>query len=634
MKIKHADGRGSSRIQFTSVFSTCLLAGAALLGLGGGDSGAGTFPAGNQSEQTFSIGVFRMTITDPAIQSWFSQLGATWVTYPGYKDPTSTDPSIIAMASPAYTLSSPVMFDRQDTTIGESAGYVRPLVGSTLVGNSSALPAPSAFPLPYPPPTWPVPVLSLGYSSFTCPSGTPHIPLMWIIPPPAGIHREMLTHIESFALSAHESCPITDPRVPTCGTPGSGCPDYPMVIAGPAQGVVLPSIGIVHSIATGGLPANDFPARSFFNIYVEVNLPAITGTRSAGMGIFPTSPSFPLGAMVLYNDCDSPLVIQNLNISSNPPSVVYIHGSTPAVAMRFKYTNPGYWTAGQVAGMLTLAGHGVGLGCAKSASDLLDQVFGPTNAPIAGMPIGWMYPSCNFPAPNAVYSSLSNIDVLNITDPLVGTVKMRNISLGNLLNGIALPPLNSSATYSTANASVNLEVSLDLGQSWSPATGNGPVTMSLLHTNDSYGWQSYDTEVTAMDLSCSVLGLGLSFHLRESPTKASLGVHKVRPAQGGYEIASSFDISYEATFDSVQWVPGEKPLNQQVQYAPCGAAGAQLGVQRVGPNLIISWLGSGYQLQGSPTLVPSAWGNIAGGSSSPVTVPLASGIKFFRLTCQ
>ena len=54
-----------------------------------------------------------------------------------------------------------------------------------------------------------------------------------------------------------------------------------------------------------------------------------------------------------------PLMVQNTNLTSFPPTVVYIHGMSTAVPIMFSTTNPGFWNAGDVFGLLTLAGHGV-----------------------------------------------------------------------------------------------------------------------------------------------------------------------------------------------------------------------------------------------------------------------------------
>lgn len=99
-------------------------------------------------------------------------------------------------------------------------------------------------------------------------------------------------------------------------------------------------------VETNNPPGGTFPARSFFNVNVLATLPA--------------GPNFP-GPTDLCNS--TPLLIENGNLQSFPPTVVYIHGKTPAVAMFFKNNDPGgKWKAGQVFGYMVLAGHGVNLG--------------------------------------------------------------------------------------------------------------------------------------------------------------------------------------------------------------------------------------------------------------------------------
>lgn len=100
------------------------------------------------------------------------------------------------------------------------------------------------------------------------------------------------------------------------------------------------SPGEVQSLSgASGNPALDFPASSFFDIFVEVDLPAFGGFAGA----------------TLYNDI--PLLVENTNVTVFPPQVVYIHGNSSAVPVRFKTTGPGPWIAGDIFGLLVLAGH-------------------------------------------------------------------------------------------------------------------------------------------------------------------------------------------------------------------------------------------------------------------------------------
>jgi hypothetical protein len=102
----------------------------------------------------------------------------------------------------------------------------------------------------------------------------------------------------------------------------------------------------------GGALANDLPASSFFNVFVQVDVPAC--------GTFP-------GA-TLYNS--SPLIVKNPNLTALPPRVVYLHDSSTIVPILFLNANPGRWNAGDILGYFALAGHGVGF--TNSQSDVDD----------------------------------------------------------------------------------------------------------------------------------------------------------------------------------------------------------------------------------------------------------------------
>ena len=116
------------------------------------------------------------------------------------------------------------------------------------------------------------------------------------------------------------------------------------------------SAGEVESLSgPTGLPANDFPARSFFDVFVDVDIPA--------GGTFP-------GATNLFNTL--PLLVQNTNLASFPPTVVYMHGMSTAVPVKFG-SGP---FAGQIFGLLTLAGHGVASGAQMLRLPSLERHYG------------------------------------------------------------------------------------------------------------------------------------------------------------------------------------------------------------------------------------------------------------------
>lgn len=104
------------------------------------------------------------------------------------------------------------------------------------------------------------------------------------------------------------------------------------------------SAGEVEAYSTN----SDFPARSFFNVYVQVDIPA------AGA----------LPAVQLVNV--DPLLVENKLINSFPPRAFYIHQNTNSVSVYFNKdititNNNGSATIprGTLFGQLTLAGHGM-----------------------------------------------------------------------------------------------------------------------------------------------------------------------------------------------------------------------------------------------------------------------------------
>jgi hypothetical protein len=117
------------------------------------------------------------------------------------------------------------------------------------------------------------------------------------------------------------------------------------VRAGSAASDRPSSPGEVQSKSNSGLPANDFPAASFFDIFVDVDLPAF-GSFNGG---------------TVHNGDTSPLEILNNAVPNLPPKVIYIHGNSSAVPVFFNTTDPGgQYHAGDQLGWLILAGHGAG----------------------------------------------------------------------------------------------------------------------------------------------------------------------------------------------------------------------------------------------------------------------------------
>ena len=108
-----------------------------------------------------------------------------------------------------------------------------------------------------------------------------------------------------------------------------------------------PSIGEVEAINNW----SDFPAESFFNMFVEVDVDLKA-----------------FGVKTLYNK--EPLIVQNPNLTGFPPQVVYIHDATTTSPLVYdRNTN-------EEVGWVELAGHGVGYdGCDQASRAAFDAFY-------------------------------------------------------------------------------------------------------------------------------------------------------------------------------------------------------------------------------------------------------------------
>ena len=538
------------------------------------------FPA-QGDDTTSSMGVFQITV-DPSFRPLVAASGAL-VAYTGYN-------------SADGTLTSPLCIDNA-TTIGRSGPNTRFYI----------------FPKPLGAGSWDT---IAGYGDY------PAIPFLWAAAAPPT--EEVLTEIKSFILLSvspgpdGKQCP-PDPRIPQVPL------SWPMVKAGTFAGVTPRSIGIVQENVANGVAPPDFPAHSFFDIFVNVNLPPLPTTVSAA--------AFPGTGAVLYND--SPLIITNLNLGSFPPTVVYIHGETAAVPLKFKVSNPPYWSAGDTFGYVVLAGHGtITNDCNNTAAvnALLDAVLGPIGSPAPKLPVEWLRTNTLCPSPGSTYDSVKgtnfggqSIDVVKFT---VGTltIQARNFSHGNLPNPITPPPINATAFYTAPATVVTEDLSVD-GQNWSPAQASGPVNIKISNTTLSGNTTStFDTEMLQLDLSGTSPQFG-NFRLRESPTLQSLGRHTIRPDPRGFRISSFFDVFLELSTDGVNWFPADRSIRVQPSSPP--AAPNSLFVTHTNGSPVLNWLGS-FPLQSSPT-VNGTYKDVTGVTTGPFAPPPTVSQMYFRL---
>ena len=173
---------------------------------------------------------------------------------------------------------------------------------------------------------------------------------------------EVKTEIRSLLMVPIGSIPIPGQTTNFTVRAGTNAPNMPH------------SYGEVNSLSgASGDPYWDFPAKSFFDIFVDVDFPPNMGGSGA--------PAF-----TVTNG--QPLIIQNNTLTSFPPSVVYVHGNTTAVPVYFTNTVTPYWHAGDVFGILLLAGHGVNLNSSNTADV---AAFQQSVAQMSQMPVAPQY---------------------------------------------------------------------------------------------------------------------------------------------------------------------------------------------------------------------------------------------------
>lgn len=592
-----------------SVLLSLFTAGAVLLSPGWSVQrcAAGTgFPTAPTNETTFSMGVFQIQI-DPAFAFLFAPAPAYY--YPGY-------------APGSGILTSPLLIDTNFTEIGLGVSHIRntnaPTYFPAIVGMPPLLMPPAAIISSY----GDYAVIPAAFAN--APSGGPGV----------GVD-EVFTEIESFALTCIGqgstgglSCP--DPRVPSINS------SITMVYAGPDEIPNLPqnrrSIGMVQQLTASN--PSDFPAQSFFDIFVEVDLPQVPGNASMT--------DFPAVGAILYNDASSPLVIVNSNVTSLPPTVVYIHGQSTAVPLKFMFNNPPYWAANDIIGYLTLAGHGVfppgGSNDCAQATVVLDRTLGPLGSSVPPPPTPWLRPTNLLPSPGSAFVSTVNTvtnqtgtnildDTLTFTLPGIPTIYLRDIVLTNLTNSAQPPPPNGNVIYTCPNVALNFWGSVG-GQQFGTNEVDGPLQVVIFNTNiPSSSQVIYNAQLLSMNLS----GYGANFSqvaVRIDPYTPSLGQTIVMPDQRGYRIASFFDVFTDISLDGGNtWYPANRPMRVQAGMPPAAPNTIFLSQNAAGTTL--TWQG-GFTLQSAANL-PGPFIDLPG-VVSPFTIhTLTNHQIFFRV---
>ena len=167
-------------------------------------------------------------------------------------------------------------------------------------------------------------------------------------------------------------------------------------------------------------------------------------------------------------------------------------------------------------------------------------------------------PTTLLPPPNDLYISPALYHLLFAQGIIIRDVKHHFFT-----NSLPAPPLGQAQVH-TFDSQVDMQVSLDGGQTFQPLRAPAAVTVRLTHTRDEGTTQIFETEMLQLDIQSG--GLPPGAMLRESPTRRSEGGTAIIPlADGTNRIGSFFDIFVELSVDGGQnWSPATGPTHVEL----------------------------------------------------------------------
>jgi hypothetical protein len=284
-------------------------------------------------ETTRSIGKYRIYIAEPFRHLFTDGGGCSLYQYTTCPVTSANSYGTFRLESPSSNPEIQGLFD-SCTKIGRSVVHTQ---GSTGPNSDTG--------------GTPVGVLGNCGTNVSCvkDSDFSDMPSLFSAPIPSStLRREIHTEIVALNLTQGVACGAPN-FLGACVRAGTAAPAQPKSF-GEVQSK-CPSLSDPTCIPG---PGNDLlpGADSFFDVFVEVDLPQC--------GQFPGG--------TVYNQ--QALLIENHDVTSLPPTVVYIHGNSSEVPVYFKTIGPPNpvlpaWQANDILGWLTLAGHGVGGGGAQ-----------------------------------------------------------------------------------------------------------------------------------------------------------------------------------------------------------------------------------------------------------------------------
>jgi hypothetical protein len=181
-----------------------------------------------------------------------------------------------------------------------------------------------------------------------------------------------------------------------------------------------------------------------------------------------------------------------------------------------------------------------------AGSGFQPQTNPPVHLEVQRPGLQYQYSSPNHPPTNSSYFA-STATVVTYSNT---TFVISNLTLIGMVPSFAPPPVGPPVESFTGLAT--MMVSSNGGQSFFNASAPANMMVSF-NPAPLPGSQYYDTEMLQMDIVGGTLPPGM--HLRESPTKSSLGrasITQVPGAANNFRIDSFFDVFTELSLDSAQ----------------------------------------------------------------------------------
>lgn len=163
-----------------------------------------------------------------------------------------------------------------------------------------------------------------------------------------------------------------------------------------------------------------------------------------------------------------------------------------------------------------------------------------------------------------------------------GKYRVYNLEMTGYTNNVNPPVLNNMTIFGFGGT-VNLAYSADTGNTFQNCQAIGQMVVRVKHIQDSAGVQYYDTEILQMNIQGGTLPPGILIRENPVPADSSKGLMTLRQIQGGWEIASFFDVFTELSTDGgATWMPDENETT--VIYADGPAVFQNLTLQNITLN--------------------------------------------------